>query len=760
MLYYGDAIELDDEVDVTVLKKYAESAKSYQAFNKAKQAYVELLMSDDTALKTEAQFQLADISVSLGEYEAAEDYLNQFLASNQGSNQQNVIAQHQIENIKWVLSNDTENQFDIEKLGEEVNTEFSEMSPVFLNDTLFYSSNNYFSSNDEIKPESKIYTLVEEKSSLLSSLSEKADAHIGHYVSNASGTSIYFTKCQYEYDAVICNIYHKDKAGIITVLPQHINAPGAHTTQPNVGLDPKTGMEVLYFVSDRSNGVGGLDIYYAPINKGVYEGPYSLTEINTSADDVSPFYSKITNRLYFSTNGRKTFGGFDIYVSNFNESWSEPENVGSGLNSSYDDLYFSLNEDGQQGYFASNRVGSKYIDADLEACCYDIYKADLNVTTRTILAKVFDQETKLPIKGARLRLGALPMVEEELVYGEKLSEHQLDIRSDLQYDLTVDKLGYNSADYTLDIDSDSELLVYLAPDQLMFTGQVVDEDGVDLNNFNYSIRKKDTDKKSKNIEKKSVNDNKGIKELIAKNHDYIVMVEKAGFYPEEIMLTQDQLLNQEKINLDIVLRKMTEAEKTKLTLDAYLPMPLYFDNDAPDARTMSTQTNKNYHQTYLEYIQRESVFIAKNKAGLDNEEGMDAAYKIKNFFATKVTAADQLLDGFTEHLYRFLQQGSQAEIMLRGYASPRSASAYNDALTSRRVRSIENHFYHWRSGVLIPYINSGQLKLTERPLGESQAPSNVSDSLSDLLGSIYSVEASEERRVEILEIKSTNVTPY
>jgi len=760
MSYYGDAIDLDDEVDTEVLRKYAQSAKSYHAFAKAKNAYIKLLNGDDESIKIEAQYQLADISFSLGEYEVAENYLNQFLESNNGTEEQKAAAQKSLENIKWVLANDTESLFDVEKLGDEVNTEFSEMSPVYVDDTLFYSSNNYFASNDVVKPESKIYTLVDGESDRSSSLLNSDDAHIGHYVSNLSRTSIYFTKCHYEFDAVKCKIFHMNSVGTISELPTNINAPNTHTTQPNIGIDPVTKNEVLYFVSDRSNGVGGLDIYYAPIKNGAYEGPYVLTEINTIGDDVSPFYSRVNNKLYFSTNGRKTFGGFDIYASSLNGSWSEPENLGSGLNSSFDDLYFSLNDDGEQGYFASNRISSQYIDAELEACCYDIYKADLNVTTSTIIAKIIDQETKLPINGAELYLSALPVIEEEVIYDAKRSEYQLDIRSDLDYDLKAEKPGYEIASYKLNKDSDEELIIYLASGKLTLKAHVVDEDDSNLNDYEYTITKTDEKDDNINLERKRVNDENGIKEVIAKNHDYLIMVDKDGYYPEEITLSHDQLLNGEELDIDIVLRKMTEAEKTKLTLDGYLPMPLFFDNDSPDQRTTSTETKQNYHQTYMKYIQRKDLFISENTQGLSGEKSLDAGYKIENFFATKVTAGDEFLDGFTEHLYKFLQQGSQAEIMLRGYASPRFASEYNDALTSRRVRSIENHFYHWRGGILMSYINSGQLKFTERPLGESQAPSSVSDALSDRLGSIYSVEASEERRVEILEIKSSNVTPY
>ncbi|MFH1320999.1 MAG: OmpA family protein [Bacteroidota bacterium] len=52
-------------------------------------------------------------------------------------------------------------------------------------------------------------------------------------------------------------------------------------------------------------------------------------------------------------------GGYDIYKSVKDEDglWSEPENLGSPVNSIADDIYFVLSANGKRGYFSSNRKG-------------------------------------------------------------------------------------------------------------------------------------------------------------------------------------------------------------------------------------------------------------------------------------------------------------------------------------------------------------------------------------------------------------------
>lgn len=94
---------------------------------------------------------------------------------------------------------------------------------------------------------------------------------------------------------------------------------------------------------------------------------------------------------------------------------------------------------------------------------------------------------------------------------------------------------------------------------------------------------------------------------------------------------------------------------------------------------------------------------------------------------------------------------------IRGFASPRADTKYNLALSQRRVVCIQNELNDYKNGALKEYIANGQLKITELSYGESLAPDNVSDALFDRQNSIFSPEASRERRGEILEIKQGSI---
>lgn len=113
----------------------------------------------------------------------------------------------------------------------------------------------------------------------------------------------------------------------------------------------------IYFSSNRPGGLGGLDIYVshkdATGNWG--EAVNIGSSINTPYDDDAPFIHPDGQNLYFSSRGHAGMGGYDIYRSSTepNGKWSKPENLGYPINTSGDDTYFVLSADNQHGYYAS-----------------------------------------------------------------------------------------------------------------------------------------------------------------------------------------------------------------------------------------------------------------------------------------------------------------------------------------------------------------------------------------------------------------------
>jgi len=109
-------------------------------------------------------------------------------------------------------------------------------------------------------------------------------------------------------------------------------------------------LRTLYFSSNLSGGLGGFDIYSMKyLGNGSWAEPINLgPNINTDLNEVFP--SMYKNKLYFSSNGIKGKGGYDIFQFDKNRIIQIP-----ALNSQWDDYgIFFVND--SIGYLSSNRV--------------------------------------------------------------------------------------------------------------------------------------------------------------------------------------------------------------------------------------------------------------------------------------------------------------------------------------------------------------------------------------------------------------------
>lgn len=114
----------------------------------------------------------------------------------------------------------------------------------------------------------------------------------------------------------------------------------------------------IYFSSDRPGGVGGFDIWVALKQGDSWSEPINMgSRINTSEDEAFPFIHESGN-LFFASTGHKGYGNFDLFMIDIGQrEWGEVINLGEPFNSEADDLGIILNPDGNVGYFSSNRPG-------------------------------------------------------------------------------------------------------------------------------------------------------------------------------------------------------------------------------------------------------------------------------------------------------------------------------------------------------------------------------------------------------------------
>ncbi|MBS1658234.1 MAG: OmpA family protein [Chitinophagales bacterium] len=235
-----------------------------------------------------------------------------------------------------------------------------------------------------------------------------ANTHVGNGTMSPDKKRFYFTKCQLMNDTMKmhCEIYvseFKDgKWSDPARLDDIINMAGSTNTQPAVAMT-KQG-EVFYWVSDRPNGEGGLDIWFATRDKsGKFMNPQNAgRKINTEGDETTPFYDSKTGTLYFSSNGMIGMGGSDIFRTKGSQKrWENPINMGYPINSSVDDMYFVMDDNGYSGYVVSNRPGT--ISVKSETCCDDIWRIEYpKKVYYAVRGNVYDMDTRELIPGAKV----------------------------------------------------------------------------------------------------------------------------------------------------------------------------------------------------------------------------------------------------------------------------------------------------------------------------------------------------------------------
>lgn len=126
---------------------------------------------------------------------------------------------------------------------------------------------------------------------------------------------------------------------------------------------------LMFFISDKPGGVGGRDIYYSKkLRTGGWGRAYNLgSKVNTPFDEHSIYMHPDGKTLYFSSKGHNSIGGYDIFKTTFkNRRWSTPINLGYPINTPGDDTHFVLTPDSKSAYYSSEKKNG--------AGANDIYK--------------------------------------------------------------------------------------------------------------------------------------------------------------------------------------------------------------------------------------------------------------------------------------------------------------------------------------------------------------------------------------------------
>jgi outer membrane protein OmpA-like peptidoglycan-associated protein len=325
-------------------------------------------------------------------------------------------------------------------LGPEINTANDEYMPVLTADEGVLIFTRKINNNEDFYKSNK----VNSKWSIASYLSKQintAEYNEGAQSVTQDGQYLFFTGCDRPQGLGKCDIYVSRKVGNDWDIPYNLNAPvntGNWESQPSISSDGKT----LYFVSNRKGGFGGYDIWKSTLTDKGWAEPENLgPNVNTPFDEQSPFIHPDDNTLYFSSNGWPGMGNMDVFISRRggDGQWQKPKNLGYPINTNADDSGLTLNANGDLAYFSSN-ILKGYGG-------FDIYSFEMPVALRPQIVTyvkgiVTDAKKKIPLDA---NVEIVDLENNKTVY-QSISEQDGSFLSTLtygkDYGLNISKKGY------------------------------------------------------------------------------------------------------------------------------------------------------------------------------------------------------------------------------------------------------------------------------------------------------------------------------
>jgi outer membrane protein OmpA-like peptidoglycan-associated protein len=674
----------------------------------------------------------------------------------------------------------------------KINSGYSDLAPVMEGDTLYFSSLRFDNNPLRRKRQSTTYGMnlravfapldTGGMDTLLTILPttepfNKEDQFTLHRAISPSGKWMVFSVCESVEDSILCKLYKRQSQGPgIWGDPQlmDINQGGGFTTtQPAFGYDCATDAVVLYFVSDRTGTLGGLDIWQAGFDEssGVAGTITNLGEpVNSQWNESTPFYHQLSSTLYFSSDAPPGYGLYDLFKSlKTEEGWSQPDNLGAPYNSGFNDMYFFASGEGSTVYLSSDRPRSRRFDEAIDACCQDIFTGQRKLD-RELYVEVIQCDQK-PRGYTDTELKVIDVSDcrqlDTLLNTATMDDiaETLPVRQYRQYRVIASNPSIGAMVDTVidlrlahfDTAQTASIIIDLLPDYV----ELAVSTGFFLEGELIEIGEVTVEDQSGNL-LSAVEGQSGLYRLaFDRAYNIGVSVDSTertiqGVLPGVVTLYPDTLegVYFPKAQCQKVCYQEIEIP---LPADQRQEVRVYFHNDKPNRagrvpggfRGYTSVTDQSFDDAIEEYLALDDTYFENNPDRdtvqsrirlffeRDIEEGRDALIELSK---TLIEAAGEL------------EADQHIQVEIQGLCSARGNKIYNDSLALRRIQCIQEYMekQEWngvRLGDLMgPNGSNAKVRIIPLPLGESKASGNVPGGDED---GKYNIAAATDRRVEL-----------
>ncbi len=434
------AIQADDKF----VEAHAQLGDIFRMMRKHKEAIAQFrkVIQLNPDYNNAIYIKLGDEEISEAQYGDAAQHLEKYITYPNITAQGNAHARKLIADCKFsIQALQHPVAFKPINMGPEINTADDEYLPVATADESELIFTRKIGNNEDFYKSLKMNGKWQ-RATYLSDQINTPEYNEGAQSISQDGKYLFFTGCNRPDGLGRCDIYIAQKKGDDWGKPfdlsPPINTPGWES-QPSISADGRT----LYFVSNRKGGYGGYDIWKSTLTSVGWGEPENLgPNINTSFDEQSPFIHPDDSTLYFSSNGWPGMGGKDLFMSRLGKDgkWKKPENLGYPINSSGDENGLSVTANGAYAFFSSNNLNGYG--------GYDIYTFELPRNLRPHLVtyvkgKVLDVKTKAPLEAA---VEIIDLQKNQPVYQDYSDLLQgtflATLTSGKNYGLNISKSGY------------------------------------------------------------------------------------------------------------------------------------------------------------------------------------------------------------------------------------------------------------------------------------------------------------------------------